>query len=86
MAKRETNAQRAESEDERRARWALEGIPVLIAKDFLDLHLFQLVYCITGPTLKQCFWIIYFCRGAHEGYSGSNSPRITTAKPLALGN
>jgi hypothetical protein len=36
MAKRETNAQRAESEDERRARWALEGIPVLIAKDFLD--------------------------------------------------
>jgi hypothetical protein len=36
MAKRETNAQRAESEDERRARWALEGIPVLIAKDFSD--------------------------------------------------
>jgi hypothetical protein len=36
VAKRETNAQRAESEDDRQTRWILEGIPVLIAKDFLD--------------------------------------------------
>jgi hypothetical protein len=34
--KGETNAQRTESEDERRTRWIHEGIPVLIAKDFLD--------------------------------------------------
>jgi hypothetical protein len=36
MAKRETNAQCAESEDERRTRWIHDGIPVLIAEDFLD--------------------------------------------------
>ena len=36
MAKRETNPQRAESEDERQTRWVHKGIPVLIAKDFLD--------------------------------------------------
>jgi hypothetical protein len=32
MAKRETNAQSAESEDERRSRWIPQGIPVLIAE------------------------------------------------------
>jgi hypothetical protein len=36
MAKRGTHVQRAQSEEERQTRWVLEGIPVLIAKDFSD--------------------------------------------------
>ncbi len=36
MARRGTNVQRAQSEEERPPRWVLEGIPVLIAKDFSD--------------------------------------------------
>jgi hypothetical protein len=36
MAKREANAQRAAWEDERQTRWVFKGIPVLVAKDFLD--------------------------------------------------
>ena len=36
MAKRGTNVQRAQSEEERPSRWIREGIPVLIAKDLSD--------------------------------------------------